>query len=67
MSENYGGYSVDDENQLQEDDTLLDRGVDDVLDEGYSPPEKLRGADAKGVTPYEEELGETLEERLAQE
>ena len=25
--------------QLQPDDTLLDRGVDDVLDEGYSPAE----------------------------
>ena len=25
--------------QLQPEDTLLDRGTDDVLDEGYSPPE----------------------------
>ncbi|STZ42019.1 Uncharacterised protein [Mycolicibacterium gilvum] len=35
-----GEYSVDDDNQLQPEDTLVDRGVDDVLDEGYSPPER---------------------------
>jgi hypothetical protein len=26
--------------QLQPEDTLVDRGVEDVLDEGYSPPER---------------------------
>ena len=26
--------------QLQPEDTLDDRGVEDVLDEGYSPPER---------------------------
>ena len=26
--------------QLQPDDTLEDRGVEDVLDEGYSPPDR---------------------------
>lgn len=35
-----GEYGVDDENQLQPEDTLIDRGVDDVLDEGFSPPER---------------------------
>lgn len=39
-----GGYNVDDD-QLQPEDTLIDRGVDDVLDEGYTPAEKpYRGA-----------------------
>jgi len=33
-------YSVADEDQLQAEDTLIDRGVDDVLDEGISPPER---------------------------
>ena len=33
-------YSLDPDNQLQPADTLIDRGVDDVLDEGYSPPER---------------------------
>ena len=34
-----GEYSTEDENQLQPEDTLIDRGVADVLDEGYSPSE----------------------------
>lgn len=55
------------EDQLQPEDTLDDRGVDDVLDEGYSPPEELRGAKAKGTTPYEEAEGEVIEDRLRQE
>ncbi|NYI78611.1 DUF5709 domain-containing protein [Nocardioides panzhihuensis] len=55
------------EDQLQPEDTLDDRGVDDVLDEGYSPPERPRGVNAKGVTPREEIEGETIDERLAQE
>ena len=55
------------EDQLQPSDTLDDRGVDDVLDEGYSPPEKLQGSRAHGTTPLEVAEGETLEDRIAQE
>ena len=33
MSEMYGNDSVDDEDQLQSEDTLVDRGVSDVLDD----------------------------------
>ncbi|HLN77212.1 MAG TPA: DUF5709 domain-containing protein [Nocardioidaceae bacterium] len=65
--EDYGEYSVDDENQLQPEDTLVDRGLEDALDEGYSPPERWSGAEGFGNTPYEEEVGETLEQRIAQE
>ncbi len=65
--EDYGEYSVDDENQLQSEDTLVDRGLEDALDEGYSPPEKWSAAESFGNTPYEEEVGETLDQRLAQE
>ncbi|MCV7151022.1 DUF5709 domain-containing protein [Mycolicibacterium pyrenivorans] len=43
-----GEYSVDDENQLQPEDTLIDRGVDDALEEGYSPPEQPYGRGASG-------------------
>ena len=47
--------------QLQPEDTLEDRGVKDVLDEGYSPPERetdhLRHPEG----------GESLDERLANE
>ena len=55
------------EDQLQPADTLDDRGVDDVLDEGYSPPEKLQGSRAHGTTAAELAEGETLDQRLAQE
>ncbi|OAN39880.1 DUF5709 domain-containing protein [Mycolicibacterium iranicum] len=34
-----GEYSTDEENQLPAEDTLIDRGVADALDEGYSPSE----------------------------
>ncbi len=65
--EDYGEYSVDDENQLQPEDTLVDRGLDDALDEGYSPPEKWSPGEGFGNTPYEEQVGETLDQRIAQE
>ena len=55
------------EDQLQPLDTLDDRGVDDILDEGISPPEKLHGSRSHGTTPAEVAEGETLEERVAQE
>jgi hypothetical protein len=40
--ESAGQYSIDDDDQLPQEDTLIDRGVDDILDEGYSPPEKWK-------------------------
>jgi hypothetical protein len=55
--ESAGQYSVDDDDQLSQEDTLLDRGVDDILDEGYSPPEKWR----------EPRDNETLDELLSEE
>jgi galactose mutarotase-like enzyme len=48
-------------------DTLEDRGVADVLDEGISPPEKWSPAQKFGNTAEEMRDGETLEQRLAQE
>ena len=65
--ESLGSYSIDDEDQLQPEDTLDDRGVDDLLDEGYSPPERPRGVDAFGTTVAEQRQGESIEQRLAQE
>jgi hypothetical protein len=56
-----------DEGQLSTADTLVDRGVDDALDEGYSPPENYRGVTAFGVTGAEAVLGESLNQRLTQE
>src|SRR4051812_19014373 len=68
-NESYNTYSVDDEDQPQGDgDSLVDsRGLDQPLDEGYSPPEKWSVAEGFGNTPYEEEVGETLDQRIAQE
>ncbi|MEU4395171.1 DUF5709 domain-containing protein [Kribbella sp. NPDC023855] len=65
--EDYGSYSVDDEDQLQPADTLNDRGVDDLLDEGYSPPEKWSAGEGFGTTAEEALEGETLDQRIAQE
>lgn len=56
-----------DEGQLSTADTLVDRGLDDALDEGYSPPENYRGVTAFGVTGAEAMLGESLDQRLTQE
>ncbi|GAA1521821.1 DUF5709 domain-containing protein [Kribbella lupini] len=65
--EYYGTYSVDDEDQLQFSDTLDERGVSDLLDEGYSPPEKWSAGEGFGTTATEALQGETFEQRLAQE
>jgi hypothetical protein len=69
MSENdaYGEYSTEGDQQLQPGDTLDDRGVDDLLDEGYSPPEKWSVLEKFGNTPREEREGESLDDRLAEE
>jgi len=55
-----GEYSAEDDNQLQPEDTLIDRGVDDILDEGYSPPERPYGHGAFGSS-------ETMDQMLAEE
>jgi hypothetical protein len=55
--ESAGLYSTDDDDQLSQEDTLIDRGVDDILDEGYSPPEKWK----------EPRDDETLDELLSEE
>ena len=55
-----GEYSVEDDNQLQPEDTLINRGVDDVLDEGYSPPDRLYGRGAFGPP-------ESMDQLLAEE
>jgi hypothetical protein len=69
VTESYHGYSVDDEDQPQSggDDMADDRGLDDPLDEGYSPPEKWSAGQRFGNTPREELMGESLDQRLAQE
>jgi hypothetical protein len=53
--------------QMQPEDTLVDRGVDDILDEGYSPAENWGPGEGFGSTAEETEQGESLDQRVAQE
>lgn len=55
-----GEYSADDDDQLQPEDTLIDRGIDDALDEGFSPPERPYAPGAFGPP-------ETMDQLLAEE
>jgi hypothetical protein len=57
----------DDTELLEPEDTLDDRGVADVLDEGYSPPERPLEIDEYGTTAREAAEGEDLDHRLARE
>lgn len=52
--------------QLQPDDSI-DRGVSDVLDEGYVPPDRWSPAQGFGNTPAEMRRGETIEQRVKQD
>lgn len=73
-----GGWGDDvyqpDESEVQDDaglldaeDTLMDDGVGDPLDRGWSPPERPWAVEHRGVTAAEGRAGETLEQRLAEE
>jgi hypothetical protein len=62
-----GEYSVDDETQLQPEDTLDYHGVDDVLDEGIVTREGWSPGQGFGNTAAEEHQGESLDQRVAQE
>ncbi|MEU8953217.1 DUF5709 domain-containing protein [Streptomyces sp. NPDC048518] len=67
-------YQPTGDNEEQEDAAPLDlqdavdeRTYDDMLDEGYSPPEKPLGVTKTGTTAAEQHEGESLDERLRQE
>lgn len=53
--------------QMSPSDTLIDRGLVDALDEGFTPPDKWSPAQGFGNTPAEMRQGETIEQRVAQE
>jgi hypothetical protein len=62
--------SVDKEEELSQGqpyDTLDERGVEDVLDEGIVPPQKWSPGQGFGNTAEEQLEGETLDQRIAQE
>lgn len=49
------------------EETLVDRGMEDPLDEGFSAPERWSAGQKFGTTAEENLTGETLDQRLAQE
>ena len=65
--ETYGDMSVDDEDQLQPGDTLDDGDLEDVLDRGYSPPDRPPKGYEDYPTEAERRRGESLDEKLAEE
>ncbi|WP_377273988.1 DUF5709 domain-containing protein [Peterkaempfera sp. SMS 1(5)a] len=62
-----GDEVTDDSGPLEPEDTLVNRGVGQVLDEGYSPPERPLAVNDWGTTAEEQNLGEGLDRRLARE
>lgn len=58
--------SEGDTDQLSSEDTLMDRGVEDLLDEGYTVPLRPR-ANHYGETAWEEAHRETIDQRIGQE
>ncbi|HSX99774.1 MAG TPA: DUF5709 domain-containing protein [Streptomyces sp.] len=62
-----GNEEQEDASPLDLQDALDERTYDDILDEGYSPPEKPLGVTRSGTTAAEQHEGETLDDRLRQE
>lgn len=62
-----GGEIQEDTGPLEPADTLDDRGIAQVLDEGYSPPEHPLGVNRTGTTASERFQGAPLDELLARE
>ncbi|MEU9749457.1 MULTISPECIES: DUF5709 domain-containing protein [Streptomyces] len=52
---------------LDLENVIDERDLDDMMTEGYSPPEHPLGVNKYGVTGEEQRAGETLDQRLAQE
>ncbi|GAA5154579.1 MULTISPECIES: DUF5709 domain-containing protein [Amycolatopsis] len=61
-----GGFDLDN-GLLEPEDSLVDRGVADVLDEGYSPPDRPIAVFDWGTTAREAAGHEELGKRLAEE
>jgi hypothetical protein len=55
-----------DSNQIQGEDSMSGADVDDLLDTGFSPPDRDPSGHF-GETAWEEVHGETLDQRIAQE
>lgn len=53
--------------ELDMENAVDERDVDETLDAGYSPPERPLGVNKYGTTGEEQREGESLDQRLAQE
>ncbi|MFI8186700.1 DUF5709 domain-containing protein [Actinacidiphila glaucinigra] len=62
-----GNEEQEDALPLDMEDALDERAYDDLLAEGYSPPEKRLGVGKVGVTVAEQHDGASLDEQLAEE
>ena len=62
-----GSEIQEDSGLLDGEDTLVDDGVDDPLDRGWSPPDRPWAVERPDVTAAERQHGETLDQRLAEE
>ncbi len=60
-------YEQDQDGVINPEDQLSEDGMDTVLEQGYSPPERPLALDKFGMTLAEEREGESLDARLAQE
>lgn len=65
--EEYGEFTVDWDDQLQAEDTLDDRGVDDVLDEGIVSRDGWSAAQGFGSTATEQHEAGGISHYLEQE
>lgn len=61
------GVDTDAGSLLEPDESLDDVGVEDILDEGYSPPERPYAVNDWGFTASEASGHESLDGRLARE
>ena len=62
-----GNEEQEDASPLDLQDAIDERTYDDMLDEGYSPPERPLGVTKSGTTAAEQHEGESLDDRLRQE
>ena len=60
-------YEQDQDGIINPEDELTEGPMDQVLEQGYSPPERPLALDNFGTTLAEERQGETLDQRIAQE
>lgn len=65
ISDGLSTYSIDNDDQLQPEDTLIPG--EDPVEVGYETADKLHGSVAFGTTADEEAEEETIEQRIRQE